>query len=430
MLEGDPDAVLATARRFRQVSDDMDHIRGRFDNGGLSGSWEGPAADAFRQTVEDLPGELTKASHVNGQVADALFSFGTTLADLQARSRVADRELVDAQRRASLAQSDDTRAHGMLKTAQRAYTSSAHDPIAEPRARHTVEASAQAARKTTAALATARADVEARNRAIEDLRGERDDAAALCAKRIHAADPSFKDEVTNWYADKVHGTIVGTLLEAVADVVISPFTLAYALGEFIADPSWANAHKVLDKMGDLVMLIAVVSLFVFPPAALLLGLTNVLISEAKVYTSIRGIEDGTMTNEDLLGDEIGLGLAIIPLGKVGAKLGAKYFSKEGLAKGTVTRYVKYGQYQPPTWQEGLGEEGKGILKGVLGDEVSRQLTTWGLRPPGSPGPDAPTRYIPGPAECPVHRVPQAPPVLRTPGVTIVRSFDLQPGLAA
>ena len=121
MLEGNPDAVLATARRFRQVSDDIGEIHGRLDRGGLSGSWEGPAADAFRATVSDLPGELSKASHVNGQVADALFSFGHTLADLQARSREADRALADAQARASLAQSDDTRAHAALKTAQRAY---------------------------------------------------------------------------------------------------------------------------------------------------------------------------------------------------------------------------------------------------------------------------------------------------------------------
>lgn len=423
MLEGDPDAVLATARRFRQVSDDIADIHGRFERGGLSGHWEGPAADAFRATVSDLPGELTKAADVNGRVADALSAFGYTLEGLQARSRTAEQSLSEAQSRAATAQSDSARTAGALRTAQRNYAAAAHDPHTEPAARRAVDASALAARQAGARLGTARADVDARGRVLDGIRDERDTAADVCARSIRDAFPSFKDQVTNWYADKVEGSFAGVVLDGIVDLVMSPVHLISALGKLIADPSWARFHEVLDELGTTLALVGLIAIAVIS-SPVTLGLTlaaltvaGIVVAGAKLGAGTIAYRKGELSSAELIGDGIGLGLAFLPLGKVAGKVAGAG------SKSAATSYFRYGgHYRPQPRPRQFAEHLLGHERNHIIETEAELAYRWGVDKLHLPV-DPPTRYLP---PTPVLRqCRDVPPVLLRRGATVVHRPPLQ-----
>jgi hypothetical protein len=110
-IPGDPDGLRAIAARLQAARDDVSSVQGRVASNGLS-DWTGSAADAFRTSLNMLPGELGSVAAAFDGAAGAINGFVGQLADFQERAvyyanriEVLEQELAAAQRRHDEAQS-------------------------------------------------------------------------------------------------------------------------------------------------------------------------------------------------------------------------------------------------------------------------------------------------------------------------------------
>ncbi|WP_131792655.1 WXG100 family type VII secretion target, partial [Candidatus Protofrankia datiscae] len=122
---GDPFAVRELARRFLTFAADVEHARGQIATvtvGGVVQSWAGTAGDAFRDELDEFPGQLTRLETSYRMAGQALGAYEPIL---DAAQRQADRALArgrDARALRDHAQTLLTPAQTALTTAAAALT--------------------------------------------------------------------------------------------------------------------------------------------------------------------------------------------------------------------------------------------------------------------------------------------------------------------
>ncbi len=218
---GDPFAVRELARRFLEFAADVGHARGQViatTAGGVVQSWLGAAGDAFRDELDEFPGQLSRLETSYRMAGQALSAYEPILDTAQTQ---ADRALArgrDARARRDHAQTLLDPAQTALATATTTLTNLAPAPYAA-----TIEIPLPDPAQLTAALRnrdaaqtrldqahatvhTAEDDLDAARRLALAAGQLRANAAHTCVRAIRDASHSGIHNTPRWSWEKIRQT--------------------------------------------------------------------------------------------------------------------------------------------------------------------------------------------------------------------------------
>lgn len=185
-ISGDPGALEALVGQLRTSAGHVEGIQGRVSANGLGGSWSGTAADAFRVSLDALPGELEKLHSSFSVAADAIGGYAHVLAELQSRAQWLAQQIVDAESGLQSAQARHSTAQSELHAAQTRHVA-ASDPASKSLAQAAVDRASGAVAAAHAAQEECAARVSSLRSSASQNREELDRAASTCASALAAA---------------------------------------------------------------------------------------------------------------------------------------------------------------------------------------------------------------------------------------------------
>src|SRR5580704_3234403 len=126
-IPGDPDGLRAIASRLQSARDDVSSVQNRVAANGLS-DWTGAGGDAFRSSVNQLPGELGNVAGAFDGAAGAINGFAGQLEGFQERAVYYASRIEALAQELAAAQHRHDEAQNRVQVA-RLRESAAHDPI-------------------------------------------------------------------------------------------------------------------------------------------------------------------------------------------------------------------------------------------------------------------------------------------------------------
>src|SRR5579859_4210354 len=117
LLTAEPGEVAALAGAFRRVASEAANAAAGLRGADADATWTGGAADAFRDQLGKLPGDLARVEHSYGEVAGALDTYEPELASLRGQFQRLVSEIESARSSLAGAQSTLTSASGQLSAA-------------------------------------------------------------------------------------------------------------------------------------------------------------------------------------------------------------------------------------------------------------------------------------------------------------------------
>jgi uncharacterized protein YukE len=118
LLSADPDEVAALASRFTTAAQESATTGAELSAAKLEADWDGRAAAAFRQSMDRLPGELSRLDGRFTAVSQALSAYETGLAANQSAFALLGDQIVDARGRLRHALAAQTQADAALQRAE------------------------------------------------------------------------------------------------------------------------------------------------------------------------------------------------------------------------------------------------------------------------------------------------------------------------
>ncbi|WP_445548363.1 WXG100 family type VII secretion target, partial [Frankia sp. CiP1_Cm_nod1] len=245
---GDPFAVRELARRFLTVAADAEHARGQLATvaaGGVVQTWAGTAGDAFRDELDDFPGQLARLATSYRMAGQALGAYEPALDTAQQQ---ADRALAhgrDARARRDHAQALLTPAQTALTTATATlthltptpHTASAGIPPPDPtrltqaiRDRDTAQIRLEQARD---AAHGAQDDLDTARRLALAAGRLRADAAHTCGQAIRDASDAGIHTRRWWSGEKIRqaaGSLWHTTVQAAKITIAVLGVVALVIG--------------------------------------------------------------------------------------------------------------------------------------------------------------------------------------------------------
>ncbi|PRW62989.1 putative T7SS-secreted protein, partial [Actinopolyspora mortivallis] len=220
IIPGDPDTLAEMAEHFRALGSAFERS-GRGFRAIDTGGWQGEAAEAAREYLEQSPRKWFDAADAFTEAGDALSRYEQVLRQAQQRAEAAQRDLAEAARRAKDAAEEHNRRVEQARQEGAEPPPPFEDPTAEQR---------EAARST-----------------IERARREVDDAAADAAARISSACQTAPDK-PGWLA-RTRQTVVdgfqqaGRVLGSVVEGIGSGLSgMAKGLWTFNPTHPWNQTH--------------------------------------------------------------------------------------------------------------------------------------------------------------------------------------------
>ncbi|HUN78617.1 MAG TPA: WXG100 family type VII secretion target [Solirubrobacteraceae bacterium] len=186
VIPGSPAGLQALASQLGDAAQDIDSVRDRVAGNGLEGSWSGRAAEAFRSSLHQLPGELAKVGAAFDDAGTAIRSFSSTLAELQEKARWYNERVADTERELQSAHSGHDDAESKLSDARRAL-SLATDPVSLSSARQLVGAGEDLVRKAVAKIEDIGGSLARYVDGQGAIMAEYEDAVRGCASLLNAA---------------------------------------------------------------------------------------------------------------------------------------------------------------------------------------------------------------------------------------------------
>ena len=352
-IPGDSDAVDAVARRLGDVADQVGHVRSDITRVRHVDGWSGDASNAFRDTLGELPAELTKVETSYSQASSALREYATDLRDLKARSAAVALAIGEAEAEVAHKQALREQTRGALVSARRSRDASV-DPITAAGNQSAVEAAQRDFASAGAARDAARGKVQQLRNQASGLHAEWEGVVEVCRTAvINASHAGIRNTFWNGVAQSDAGLTVAALGGGFVRIGSNIREFPEAIGRLIENPSWDAAREVLDKFGDVLMVAGIVLLGALAIAGtgglaawLLVGLAAVQVGQVGTSLGVLAIDAGTGKSKRVLaGDALGVALAALP--------GARFaMSPAGRAAPTVFRQGArsvLGNYQFKSW---------------------------------------------------------------------------------
>lgn len=248
-IPGDPGALQTLSSQLRATAGQVADIRGRFAGRGTGAHWSGRAAEAFRSSLNELPGELDKLYGSYTVAADAIGAYAGTLAELQGRANWYAGQIEEAAAAQQAAQARSAAAARDLHAARQAHAS-ATDPVSQSSAQRAMEHAGSAIAHANAEHDEALSKVASLHAAAAANHDAFEAAAQTCCSQLDIASHlGIRNSVVK-ALEHVGGQVLQTLA--------SPFVWAgkevYKWGDhalhdaetFLHDPSWENLRNVLE----------------------------------------------------------------------------------------------------------------------------------------------------------------------------------------
>lgn len=237
-ISGDPGALEALVGQLRTSAGHVEGIQGRVSANGLGGSWSGTAADAFRVSLDALPGELEKLHSSFSVAADAIGGYAHVLAELQSRAQWLAQEIVDAESGLQSAQAWHSTAQSELHAAQTRHVA-ASDPASKSLAQAAVDRASGAVAAAQAVQEECAARVSSLRSSARQNREELDRAASTCASGLAAASNlGISNSFGSWMDRILHdlssvsgwGAVIATLIGDAAFLTVRNVEFAWKTG--------------------------------------------------------------------------------------------------------------------------------------------------------------------------------------------------------
>jgi uncharacterized protein YukE len=191
-IPGDPDGLSVVASRLAAARDQVSSVQGRVASNGLQGTWSGSAGDAFRSSLNLLPGELGSVAGAFDLASSAIGGFAGRLAGFQEQAAYFGSRIQALEEELAAAQHRHDEAQNRVRVA-RLREDAAHDPVS-------LKTAVDAVRYGLGLLQQALNDLDEHSQEITRLRGEaqanREDyesaVQACCAQLQDASESSFQ----------------------------------------------------------------------------------------------------------------------------------------------------------------------------------------------------------------------------------------------
>lgn len=225
-IPGDPSGLSALSSRLRAAAGDVESVSRSASSNSLEGSWSGPASQAFRASLQPLPGELARVSSAFEEAARAISTFASKLSEIQRKADWYNRQIEAARQEQRAAQARQLHAQTEVRAAE-ARHSIASDPTSLHTARAAVELGHSVLREAAAEVEDTVRRLSSLVAATVTLRAEYQAAVNACCGALDSARHSGAASPLAWLSSLVNGLIGG----------VDEGALAFAgrLGRFLAD---------------------------------------------------------------------------------------------------------------------------------------------------------------------------------------------------
>jgi uncharacterized protein YukE len=317
-VRGNPNGLATVARFLSDTAHEIDDVRRLMERDQLYASWNGAAAEAFRQYLKETPDDLDKAARSYRLASETVNTYSHRLRDAHDRAQYLADRLAALQSQAAGLDGRIRTAHTLIDNARRDYT-----------------------RATPQTKAHALQILHQRQRDLQSLSGQRngvqgqiDDVRRQAAQNRHDLDASAR-----WAQDQLHEASRRGIrnnvftwahrrpwVEGIGKTLIDALEFPSKLADYIRDPSWAKLSALLDNLGAALDVLAFVGCVVL--IAVTGGAGIALVPE--IYAGVRmahvaidatklgvdsyrkfGLHDPKVSYADLELDAVGLGLDVV-----------------------------------------------------------------------------------------------------------------------
>jgi Putative T7SS secretion signal domain len=362
-IPGDVAAVDGSASRLRTIASDVQTIQARVVRDGLHGSWSGHAADAFRQALGEVPGELEKLCGSFTSAAAAMQAFASSLADAQSRADWLATKIEQEQS----AQRDAERRHDTAQSALRAAErnhAGAPDPISQANAQVAVDHARSNAMTAAADVQGHQEQLSSLMRAAQSNYSNYEQAVSVCCQGLDlAGDLGIKNDPFGGIK-----RFVGGAFKDVGDVVSAPVHWAEHTWkdaeEFFAHPSWKAFRSLLEDARaplEVAGVLLIAASAVLAPEAVI----PLLLAASRIETAVDGLETAGDLVEAGIGNAAQKREADSHLGEDGVNLAMDVVGLKGAAKLS---------HELPALQKEWQDVGR------LGQNIARDRAKYALEP--------------------------------------------------
>jgi WXG100 family type VII secretion target len=306
-VRGQPDSMAAVGDRLDRTADDLQKIRSALMSDSLGGAWEGQAAEAFQDLVDDLPKDLGKAHRSFDEAARAVKRYATKLRDAHDTARSLAAQLETAQRQQAATAATASRA-GQAANSAIAANSGLVDPALKQQKQQAYVEAMQASAVAGAAHEAAMDRVAEIKRLAHENRQDLERASRHAREALQEASHHGMRN-TPWSSVKRHGgskvwhvstSVLSHGAHAIAGLFVDAAKIFGRLARFLTDPSWKHFSELLDSVAAILTIAAIVVAIVAVVAA-------VVFSGGTVRAFKHDPEVGAV---DLAADAVAVGLAI------------------------------------------------------------------------------------------------------------------------
>ncbi|HWB69312.1 MAG TPA: hypothetical protein VG518_04995 [Solirubrobacterales bacterium] len=246
-IPGDSGAVEAMASRLRNSANEVGSIQHRIGSVGLVGSWSGQAAGAFKSSLHELPGELSKLHSSFDAAAGALASYASALSDAQSKANWYARQIEEAESDLQGAQQRHSSAQSAVDSARRSHMA-ASDPVSKASAQRALDSASGEAARASAAVEEISGKIDSLRSSAHTNHEQWEAAASACCSGLDAASHlGIRNSVGSWFDRNVTHGIPGKAVGAVASGVAWTFREGEELVEDVGH--WAG--RTWDDVGKL-----------------------------------------------------------------------------------------------------------------------------------------------------------------------------------
>lgn len=260
-IPGDPSGLAGLASQLWAAADHVGSVNGRLQSNSLQGAWSGNAAEAFRSTLHQLPGELTKVEQAFGDAGRAVGTFASTLEELQQRAAWYNGQLESARREMANAEAAKRSAESEVRAA-RQRGSAASDPVTKHAAQTALNDGVSMVGRAAADITSSGNRISSLERSATQLRDEYEQAVRTCCSALEGSGHAGHHSLLGWAKDTVKD--IGKFSEKGAAAFIHTVKSGVdevervggdTLEEF--DKNWGDWRKFLVHANDVIGDVAV-----------------------------------------------------------------------------------------------------------------------------------------------------------------------------
>jgi hypothetical protein len=265
-VRGDVHGVETLARFLAAATRDVTAIQSKLLSSS-GASWEGAAAQAFRNTLKSLPEDLAKAARSYEMAASAMSTYRSRFAPARDEAVRLAAALERAEQRLAAAQRSSRAADAARRSAANAHRA-ASDPASKHSSERALDHAGRAANDAHRELSAASGEIARIRQLAHANRASLDAIARAVGEQLHDAsragirnrDHHFYDGIVD-AAEGVASWTAGAVKDvghALGQTLSDAWNIRANFMAFLHDPSWENFDKLVSSVQAVLTVVAIV----------------------------------------------------------------------------------------------------------------------------------------------------------------------------